>query len=330
MSSITLALKSLNGVYQQMSKKKVNFDTPLIEEFIEAKKSEKRPITLNRYRYALYEFDRRLIEGGKALSDILVEDLSAFVLEMQEKSLSSSTILVKMWAVKGFAKWLWYRDLLDEKKYKAFEEYWPDLPKNKDDRRALEPSEEKHIMRNLGNQMFRMMFWVGCNYGLRCSEYATLKVRNIYLEKQKLTIHGKGNKHRTVGIPKAHIQNWEDCLTTREAYHLPHDHVFFSSNGQPTHRTIQRYFNKMSEQAYPMPEGLSKAEITQFKKDPWFTPHILRFTFATKLHRGGMPILDISKALGHSNINTTQNYLRIKEEEAHESYLDKAEKILVA
>jgi site-specific recombinase XerC len=312
-----------------MSKrKKLNFENPLIEDFIQAKKSEKRPSTLNRYRYSLYEFDRWLQERGKTLSSILVEDLGNFIAEKQEKGLSSSTIQVKMWGIKGFAKWLWYRDKLSEKNHKAFDEYYPDLPKNEDTRRALKTREEKLILKKLGNQMFRMMFWVGINYGLRCSEFSTLIVQNIDLENQKLHVHGKGNKYRRIGIPKGHIQTWQDWLTTREAYHLPHDHVFFSSNGKPTHRTIQRYFNKMSEQVYPFSKDFSKDEIKQFKKDHWFTPHILRFTFATKLYLGGMPLLDISKALGHNSIRTTQMYLRIDEQKAHESYLDNAEKIL--
>jgi site-specific recombinase XerD len=311
-----------------IKRRKLNFANPLIEEFIQAKKSERRPSTLNRYRYVLYEFDRWLKARGKALSSILVEDLGSFIAEKQEKGLSSNTVVVKLWAIKGFAKWLWYRDKLTEKNHKAFDEYYPDLPKNEDTRSALKPQEEKLILKKLGNQMFRMMFWVGNNYGLRCSEFSTLIVQNIDLENQKLQVHGKGNKYRRVGIPKGHIQTWQDWLTTREAYHLPHDHVFFSSNGKPTHRTIQRYFNKMSEQVYPLPEGLSKDEVMQFKKDNWFTPHILRFTFATKLYLGGMPLLDISKALGHNSIRTTQIYLRIDEQKAHESYLNNAEKIL--
>ena len=80
---------------------------------------------------------------------------------------------VKMLAIKGFAKWLWYRDKLTETIHKVFDEYYPDLPKNKNTRRALKPQEEKLILKKLGNQMFRMMFWVGVNYSLRYSEFSS-------------------------------------------------------------------------------------------------------------------------------------------------------------
>ena len=95
-----------------------------------------------------------------------------------------------------------------------------------------------------------------------------------------------------------------------------------------------RSFKKLGALAAP-PKGEKIAitmneqeKIKLFKKENWFTPHILRYTYATKLYLGGMPLLDISKALGHNSIRTTQIYLRIEEQQAHKSYLQNAENIL--
>ena len=49
-------------------------------------------------------------------------------------------------------------------------------------------------------------------------------------------------------------------------------------------------------------------------------PHRFRRTFATNLAKKGMPIQDIQRLLGHSNINTTLEYVCIDEEKTHISY----------
>lgn len=323
----------------------------LIEEFIEVKKSEKTASTLQLYRYALYEFERymwnRLGETkrgktfipywgrGKFLCEVLKEDLSAFVLNQMDKvnpntgkKLSSSTVLPKFWAISLFAKWLKYRKILASDLYDEIEEYFPNFEKNKDDRRALIPDEEFYILRNLSNPMFRMMAWVGANYGLRCREFANLELKHIDLEHRVLTVHGKRNKYRYIGIPEEHVDEWKRWLTIRGNFPLNHKQVFFSSKGKATHRTIQRYFNKMSEHVYPIPEGLSKEETDDFKKANWFTTHILRYTYATKLYLGNADLEVIRDVLGHNSLSTTTRYLRIDEKESRKRYLEQVKGVL--
>ena len=50
-------------------------------------------------------------------------------------------------------------------------------------------------------------------------------------------------------------------------------------------------------------------------------PHRFRRTFATELARRGMEVQEIQKLLGHSNINTTMEYVYTSDEQAHASYL---------
>jgi integrase/recombinase XerD len=45
------------------------------------------------------------------------------------------------------------------------------------------------------------------------------------------------------------------------------------------------------------------------------TPHILRHTTATTALQSGMPIADISKLLGHENVETTIIYTKTSLEE---------------
>lgn len=56
----------------------------------------------------------------------------------------------------------------------------------------------------------------------------------------------------------------------------------------------------------------------------YVTPHILRHTFATTARKNGMPIENISKLLGHSNVNTTLIYAKTNNDELrveHKKYV---------
>jgi len=293
---------------------------PLVEEFVKVKHSEYSEFTLRNYKSNLLEFNRYLKKRGRAIPEFTAEDLATFINERMESGLATSTINGKLWAIKTFSKFLWYREHLSDKEYKAMDEYYPNLPKNEDTRRALSEKEVKENLKILKNPMYRMLFFVGVNYGLRTSEYASLKVSDIHLDSRYIEVHGKGNKFRKIKIIRSHVKEWRDYLRYRSGLlkggNQTHDFLFFTSRGKATKRSLQRFFNRMSEIIYGE------------DKEKYFTPHILRFTFATRLYLGGMRLLDISKALGHNSIRTTQMYLRIEEKEALQNFEDKAERIL--
>lgn len=53
-------------------------------------------------------------------------------------------------------------------------------------------------------------------------------------------------------------------------------------------------------------------------------PHKLRRTFATMALKHGMPIMQVSKLLGHEQLSTTQIYLDLSEDDlaqAHKRYV---------
>jgi integrase len=51
--------------------------------------------------------------------------------------------------------------------------------------------------------------------------------------------------------------------------------------------------------------------------------HDFRRTFALEAHRSNMPILIISKLVGHNQLTTTTRYLRLDENDLRESYTEK-------
>jgi integrase/recombinase XerD len=205
---------------------------------------------------------------------------------------------------------------MNQKEYKKISGYKVRLDPGEDNRRALTPEEVEKGNKIIANPLLKMLFWTGLHYGLRRSEYSNLKMEDTDLEKRILSIkHSKGNKTRRIKILKTHVPIWREWFKTRQAYSVTHDHVFFTDRGKAGTRTLERYFNKISDQLL----GNGKREITS---------HTLRYTYAVKCWRSGMDLLVLSKVLGHASLTTTQLYLRVTEQEILDKYEEQASRFL--
>ncbi|MGG3469658.1 site-specific integrase [Neobacillus pocheonensis] len=94
----------------------------------------------------------------------------------------------------------------------------------------------------------------------------------------------------------------------RQEYGVVNNYVFITKQGgvisnSPTHNNIQKRLNKYSKEF-----GLRN-----------INPHALRRGFAKSLLNKGANIAEISKALGHSNLAVTTQYLHLDKEEVAEN-----------
>ncbi len=142
--------------------------------------------------------------------------------------------------------------------------------------------------------------------GLRVSELAQLKWRDLSEGFNTAQILGKGNKYRIVPLTKkareklslyqsyCH-QNFEECL-----------HVIVSGKGKHLSiRAIQLNINKSLREA---------------GKEGKASPHTLRHSFATHLLDNGADLLAIKELLGHSSLSTTQKYTHVSVQRLKEVY----------
>ncbi|MFX1284513.1 MAG: tyrosine-type recombinase/integrase [Promethearchaeota archaeon] len=278
----------------------------MIEDFILSQNLSEN--TVKSYRSLLNNFFRYLNDR-----ELTRKDVAIFVKKEKQKGLADGTIKAKLTVIRCYAKWLWEEDLLLSKEYKKILGLKIKLDYGEDGRRALTEEEIELGYNKLVNPILRMLFWTGLNYGLRRSEYINLKMDDIDLLNRIVTIrHSKGNKTRRIKILKTHVPVWRDWFVTRDSYQLDHDFVFFTDRGRAGTRSIERYFNKISEIL------LGNKEITS---------HTLRYTFAVRCWRSEMDLLVLSKILGHSNLRTTQTYLRVIEHEILEKYEEQASRI---
>ena len=134
--------------------------------------------------------------------------------------------------------------------------------------------------------------------GLRVSEVANLKLKDINLKKSEIKILGKGNKERIV--------IFNNKSKEKIIRYLKNDKRFISI------KTEALFQNKFKE-------ALSTRSIQRILKkylnfsgiNSKYSTHTLRHTFATHLLEGGADIKVIQQLMGHSSPETTKIYTHV-------------------
>lgn len=140
--------------------------------------------------------------------------------------------------------------------------------------------------------MFGLMYWVG----LRVGEVAAMRVSDLIpsgdpAQGARLRVCGKGQKERVVPLSAAMVEQWEMWLAQRPV--VESDRLFITrrKTGIST-RGIQERLTHYAQQA-----GMQ------------VSCHQLRHTFGRRMVEGQMPVLSLSKLMGHTQVSTTQVYI---------------------
>lgn len=171
----------------------------------------------------------------------------------------------------------------------------------------------------------------------RVSELINIKINDI--QEDRITVLGKGNKERTVYLNARAQFALQRYLSTRSDIN---PYVFPAMKGSSNGKHLTELHFK----------GVQPSELKYWYKNPEYVdkdkhtdkgsiegiiremgkragvdkthPHRFRRTGATKALENGMPILTVSKILGHESVGTTQIYLDISEdniEHEHRKYV---------
>lgn len=162
----------------------------------------------------------------------------------------------------------------------------------------LTKEEVKRLLNTLTHTKSRIIVKLLYSSGIRLSECLNMKIEDLDL-KQKIgwVRAGKGNKDRMFILS-------EDVKKELINY-IPHAQgrgLLFkgSGGGALTPRNIQKMVAKAAYNA-----GINKK----------ITPHKLRHSFATHLLEAGTDIRIIQELLGHANLQTTQIYTKVSQEQ---------------
>lgn len=128
----------------------------------------------------------------------------------------------------------------------------------------------------------RLMAMLAAHAGLRAGEISRVHARDLRAD--LLTVHGKGRRQRVVPIMHPELLR---ALQRLDGWAFPNPRT-----GQPlTPGTVSRLLSEA------MPKG--------------WTAHTLRHRYATAAYDGTGDLLAVAELLGHSQVNTTQVYVKV-------------------
>jgi integrase/recombinase XerD len=164
---------------------------------------------------------------------------------------------------------------------------------------VLTKEEVKSLINSLDNKKSRLMVTLIYACGLRVSELTNLKTKDLNFEEKVGYIRqSKGRKDRIFNIPESLIKPLKKQIQNQQEFNK--EYLFSGLNEKISTRNIQEIVNRAAEKA-----GIKKS----------VHPHTLRHSFATHLLENNTDIRKIQELLGHSDLNTTQIYTHVSQEE---------------
>lgn len=223
----------------------------------------------------------------KSPKNINIDDIKEYLLYLKNKNLANATINVAINALKFYytqilrRKFFVSKELFSTKKVQK-------LPV------VLTKNEVRQILAQVQDVKYKLMLGLMYSSGLRISELVNVKVKDFDFENKLLRVQqGKGKKDRNTIISEKVVDVLQKYTKNKNAS----DYVFESQRGgKLTKRSVQKVFS----------DNLKKSEI---KKEA--SCHSLRHSFATHLLENGTDIRYIQELLGHKNLDTTQIYTKV-------------------
>ena len=143
--------------------------------------------------------------------------------------------------------------------------------------------------------------------GMRRSEVAGLKDRDVDLDGHQLKVMGKGNKERLIPTGpelEALIVQYRDRRNAEVG--METDHFFTDIDGNPL--TPQRVYALAHKYLAHLPQLSRKGA------------HVLRHSFATNMLAEGADLMAVKELLGHASLQSTEVYTHLTPKDIIENY----------
>ena len=266
-----------------------NENLQALEKFIEQLKLKAySPSTISTYRNEFLQLLQLL--KNKPVSELTTNELRRYFVYCYEKlGLTENTLHSRINSIKFY-----FEQVLKREKF-----FW-DIPRPKKPLqlpKVLGEDELGKLFKALVNIKHKAMLFTAYSAGLRVSEVAALKIKNIDSGRMQILIEqAKGKKDRYVTLSPVLL----DILRAYITNYKPRPKIYLFESEQTGDaypaRTIQRIFQLAKTRS-----GISK-EVGI---------HSLRHSFATHLLEKGTDIRYIKDLLGHFDIKTTERYLHV-------------------
>lgn len=309
----------------EIAKYEPDSNEALVKKFLVVKKI--KGLTERTLKQYGMEIPKALERIGKNATDITTDDLRVWMALRVRDKVSKTTCLNEQRCMSTFMAWLYQEgvitknpmaaiDTIKQQKTKkeAFKDY--EIVKMRD---ALETTKDKCI--------FEMLLSTGC----RVSELVGIRIDEIN-DDNSILVHGKGEKDRYVYLNPAAVFAIEKYMADRNDSSI---WLFPRMKGIATQERrgipiskLKDWYKKREfvDETAHADAGTIEHRIRTIGKAVGVKayPHKFRRTCATNALKAGMPLIMVSKMLGHENVNTTQIYLDVNDDEVksnHQKYV---------
>ncbi len=289
---------------------------PLITAFFRKHLAAEKGVSKNTITSYSYTFkflcgyiSRRL---GKSPSELFLEDVDApmvrdFLEHLErDRGNTARTRNLRLTAIRSFMKYVEYeipsalepvRRILSISNKRTEERLVNHL--TKEEMKTILDAPDPRTRTGLRDQA---MLYLGFAAGLRVSELVGLCLDNIELDGPypSILVRGKGRLQRRLPLWKEATRTLRAWLAVRGDAPVPE--VFLNVRGEAlTCSGFSYILNKYVQMVLPCSPGLSKKRVS---------PHVLRHTCAINSLQATRDIRKVALWLGHSNLKSTEIYLR--------------------
>lgn len=300
------ALDKISNNYDFERKQEIKSDSYTLPESVEMyltckKISGLSENTIKNYRITLNTFFKTV---QKAPSEIVANDIRFFLYNYQkERNVSSRSLDKYREYIVRFFSWAVEEGYINTNPGKNISSIKHEEPP----RVALTQIELEYLRNSCKTLREKAILEFLYSTGCRVSEMSAVKKKDINWLDNSVRLFGKGKKHRLSFINAKAEVAIKNYLNSRKD-----DSEFLFVSERAPH-------GQLSKDAY---EKIIRNIVkrTPEVQGKHITPHTFRHTMATTALRGGMPITDISKLLGHEKIDTTMIYAKTSTEEIREGH----------
>lgn len=240
--------------------------------------------------YNLYISDF-ISKTNKNISDMNNLDIKLYLFNYQNiHKISNRTLESRRIIICSFFNWLFNNEYISKNIAGNIEP----IKYEKKHRKSMSEMDlekiRKYVTDVRDTAIIEMLYSTGC----RITELVTLNRDDIDFQSKEVKLFGKGAKHRVSFLNARAEISVKNYLATR----TDNNPALFVSSRKPYERLskfgIEKFIREMN----------NNISLTTY-----VTPHIFRHTTATMALNRGMNVVDVSKILGHSKLETTMEYI---------------------
>ena len=258
--------------------------------------SGKSKKTIYQYKRAIRRFAEFI---RMSLVDIGTYEIRYYLVCEKERGLSNRSLENIRSILSAFYGWMFNEEIISKN---PFSKVQP-IKYSKKLKKGFSEVEIDAIRSSCRSNRDRAIVEVLLSSGVRVSELVNMDVSDVNFNNMSVHVrHGKGDK------------DWFTYLNNIAAIHLDQ---YLRSRSE---RGNALFYNKRHDRLKPGGVRLMLNQLGESANVEMVHPHKFRRTFATRLASRGMNIHEIRKLLGHSNINTTLEYISVDDYSVELSY----------